>query len=76
MDGFDQEKMAQVMSLDQLTTSLIQFATTLSLETQPQLTIATIDLYCLLFHRFLAQSEEISVEFIINENVLSRIDVI
>jgi hypothetical protein len=66
MEAFDKEKMARVMSLDQLTTSLIQFATTLSVETQPQLTITAIDLYCLLYHRFLSKSEEISVEFIVN----------
>ncbi len=66
MEVFDKEKMARVMPLDQLTTSLIEFATTLSVETQPQLTIAAIDLYCLLYHQFFSQSEEISVQFIVN----------
>lgn len=49
------------MSLDTLTTSLIQFATTLSEDTQPQLTIAAIDLYCILLTRFLQDSQDISV---------------
>lgn len=66
----------KIMTLDTLTTSLIQFATTLAPDAQPQLTIAAIDLYCLLLHRFLSSSEEISVEFIVNAGVLSRVEVI
>lgn len=60
------------MSQDQLATSLIQFATTLADDTQPQLTLAVIDLYCLLLTKFLGCSEDIGVEFILNAGVLSR----
>lgn len=66
------------MSIDQLTTCVIEFSTTLNEETQPQLTIAAIDLYCVLLTRFLQDQEGmtvegISVNFIINANLLSNL---
>ncbi len=72
LEAIEKERIEKIMSLDQLTTSLIQFATTLAVDAQPQLIIAAIDLYCLLLHRFLSGSEEIGVEFIVNAGVLSR----
>lgn len=74
LEAFDsRERLEKVMSVDQLTTSLIQFSTTLSEDTQPSLYIAAVDLFCLLLTRFLQDSEEIGVEFILNARVLSSL---
>ena len=68
----NKENIEKSIGLEQITTTFIQFSTVMSPETQPLVYIAVIDLYCLLLNKFLKDSEDISIEYILNSMILSN----
>lgn len=64
--------MEKCIAVDQLTTTIIQFSTIMTEDTQPLVYLSIIDLYCMLLKKYIKDSEDISIQFIVNTTILSN----
>lgn len=65
------ESVEKCLGVDQLTTAIIQFSTMVSEETQPLVYLSIIELYCMLLKKYIKDSEDISIQFIVNPAILA-----
>ena len=67
----NKESVEKCLGVEQLTTAIIQFSTIVSGETQPSVYLSIVELYCMLLKKYIKDSEDISIQFIVNSSILS-----
>lgn len=68
----NKESVEKCIGVDQLTTTIIQFSTIMTYDTQPLVYLSIIDLYCMLLKKYIRDSEDISIQFIVSTTILSN----
>lgn len=66
------ESVEKCLGVEQLTTAVIQFSTTVTEDTQPLVYLAIVELYCMLLKQYIRGSEDISIQFIVNPAILAN----